>query len=76
MGLLEEGKKVVVAWAEDVRGSGYRNQIIWYLTRSDTGRLEVHAIQPDEQTEAMRVLFSTAAVCTKDLTAEVRALKE
>jgi hypothetical protein len=66
-------RTLVVAWAETVRGSGYNNRIIWRLWRHVDGRLEVDALQPEEQTEQMRVLFNVASVTTEELTGWVKA---
>jgi hypothetical protein len=69
-------RTLVVAWAETVRGSGYNNRIIWRLWRHDNGRMEVDALQPEEQTEQMRVLFNVASAVTEELTGWVKAAGE
>jgi hypothetical protein len=66
-------RTLVVAWAETVRGSGYGNRIIWRLWRHDNGRMEVDALQPEEQTEQIRTLFKVASAVTEELTGWVKA---
>jgi hypothetical protein len=69
-------RTLVVAWAETVHGSGYGNRIILRLWRHDNGRMEVDAIQPEQQTEQMRVLHKVASAMTEELTGWVKAAGE
>lgn len=65
-----ENKKVRAAWAENMSGPGWSNQIIWYVWW-DGSRHHVDALQPDEQTPGMRMLFDASAAINKNLVAEV-----
>jgi hypothetical protein len=69
-------RTLVVAWAETVHGSGYNNRIIWRLWRHVDGRMEVDALQPEEQTEQMRVLHKVASAVTEELTGWAKAAGE
>jgi hypothetical protein len=66
-------RALVVAWAETVRGSGYNNRIIWRLWRHVDGRLEMDALQLEEQAEQVRVLHKVASAVTEELTGWVKA---
>ena len=68
---LNDGDRVVTAWAEHASGPGWSNQIVWVIIRDAQGRLREEGIQPENQTHGMRALFDTAAAVTKSLTAEV-----
>jgi hypothetical protein len=70
-------RTLVVAWAETARlPGGSRNWLVWRLWRHNNGRMEVDALQPEEQTEQMRVLFNVASVATEELTGWVKAMGE
>ena len=71
---LNDGDSIVTAWAENVNGPGWSNQLIWVLIRERGGKLREEAIQPSDRTEAMATLHDVCAVATKELTAWVEAI--
>lgn len=50
-----EPGQVVAVWAEDARGPGWQNRVIWVLAFVD-GRHVVTAIQPEEQADGEHCL--------------------
>lgn len=68
-------KTVMGAWAEDYRGIGITNRLVWVALRdSVTGEITVEGIQPDEQSEEMWTLFPVLAPASEALIGAVRRL--
>ena len=68
---LNDGDRIVTAWAEHATGPGWSNQLVWVLVRERTGGLREEAIQPEDQTTEMQTLFWVCEAATKALTAAV-----
>lgn len=62
--------KVITAWAEEARGPGWHNNIVWALVRDSFGELRIEAIQPDQQTPVMLALHGVSATMAKTMTRE------
>lgn len=56
---LAPNESIRAAWCERASGPGWSNRIVWVLVQSPT-RIRVECLQPDEQTEDMRLLFDVA----------------
>jgi len=54
---LKEGERIVTAWAEDARGPGWSNTVVWYITKTREGKLQQCCMQPNEQNSEIRTLF-------------------
>lgn len=63
---------IVAAFAERAGGPGWRNSLIWVVGYDDLGGLRLWAIQPEDQTPEMMVLFNVCVAATETLTAHVR----
>lgn len=63
---------VVTAWAEEAHGPGWSNRLIWVICRVDTA-LDQIAIQPEDQTPEMMVLFDVSALAAREMTGWVKA---
>jgi len=61
-------RNIVVAWAENCSGPGWRNTLIWYIERLPDGKLEQNCLQPEEQTRDMLNIFSYSAMSASQLT--------
>lgn len=66
-----QGEPLVTAYAEAAAGAGWRNPVVWVITRARTGELVEHAIQPDEQTDTLRWLFPVSKSITTRMVAAV-----
>lgn len=62
-----ERKNVIAAFAKRESGPGWSNQLVWYVWRDEGGRLHLDALQPNEQTRAMRTLFDVSAAVNDSL---------
>lgn len=69
---LREGDHVVAAWGAHASGPGWNNQPLWILVRSRLGELREECLQPQQQTEAMRLLYDVSAVAMDGMTKAVR----
>jgi hypothetical protein len=69
-------RKVLAAWAQNASGPGWSNQLIWYVWW-DGARHHVDALQPEEQSPELMLLFSTSAALNVELVGEVeKVLRE
>lgn len=61
---LARGEHIIAVVPEYASGPGWANKPVWVHIRGMTGMLRSECIQPEEHTEALRVLFkSGAAMC-------------
>lgn len=68
---------IVAAYAESAAGPGWTNNPLWVIYRTLGGELKQTALQPDEQTKEMRIMFQFSAVAHEKMTSEVaRYFKE
>lgn len=60
---LEPGDTILTAYAEPASGPGWSNSPVWVVVQGREGKLRQECLQPNEQSEAMRILYavSTAA---------------
>ncbi len=58
---------IIAAWAESAAGPALSNRPIWYLTQDRNGELELHALQPSEQSKDMRLLYPISECCHRVL---------
>jgi hypothetical protein len=69
--------QVVGAWAEAPTGPGWSNRVVLVCIRNGLdGSHRVDALQPEEQTPEIAVLFRTACAVSEDLIAWVRGAAE
>jgi len=59
---------IIAAWAESAAGPGWSNTPIWHLTKNGDGILEIHALQPEEQSKDMRLLYPISEHCHRAMT--------
>jgi hypothetical protein len=64
---LQDGERVVTAWAEAPRGPGWSNTLVWYLVRARDGTLSVKALQPDEQSADMVMQFPYCELASRNM---------
>ena len=57
---LKRTERVVAVVPEIITGAGYNNSPLWiYIVDGIAGTYRVECLQPEQQTNRMRVLFST-----------------
>ena len=66
--------KVIAAWAEKCSGPGWSNCVVWYLSRTDAGCLEINCLQPEEMSDAMHIMFNINNVVSRDMRCAVETL--
>lgn len=52
---------IVTAWAEPASGPGWSNQPLWVIVKDGDGKLREECIQPEEQDQVMRTLYTISA---------------
>ena len=65
---------LIAAYAESACGPGWANAPVWVLWRELGGRYRLDALQPDEQSGAVRSLYTVSAAAHGAMTRAVRAL--
>lgn len=58
---MKDKPAVVTAWAEPCAGPGWANKPVWVLLRDKNNVLSIRCIQPEDQPDAMRVLYGVSA---------------
>lgn len=66
--------KVITAWAEEARGPGWHNNIVWALVRMPDGQLRIESLQPDQQSPVMMALHGVSSTMAKTMTREAAKL--
>lgn len=61
---------VLTAYAESARGPGWANAPVWLIVRSAAGALRQECLQPEEQTETMRLFYRVSEQAHHTMTAE------
>lgn len=57
---LKRNERVVAVVPEIITGAGYRNSPLWvYIVNAVDSTYRTECLQPEQQTDRMRVLFST-----------------
>jgi hypothetical protein len=71
---LDERDRIVAVVAEPASGPGWANTPLWIIMQDESGKLRRECLQPDEQSDGIRVLYATAAAVHGSLVKEVEAL--
>jgi hypothetical protein len=71
---LNEHEYVVAVVAEPACGPGWSNTPLWVIVQDRNGNLRRACLQPDEQSDGIRLLYATAAAVHRALMMEVVAL--
>lgn len=64
---LKDGETIVAVVPEHCSGPGWQNSVVWVYVQTRTGRIVIHALQPDEQSDEIRLLFDVGAVVCQKL---------
>lgn len=73
--ILNNGWLIQTAWAQHCKGHGWVNDVIWVLVqRQGTNELRIECVQPEDQTEEMRVLAGISEVCSDSMAQTVIGL--
>lgn len=64
--------QILAAWGESCSGPGWSNRLIWVLYRDANGKLQIHGIQPGDQTPLMFNFFRASEAINSELVAEIR----
>lgn len=57
---LKRNERVVAVVPETITGAGYNNSPLWiYIVNHLDGTYRIECLQPEQQTDRMRVLFPT-----------------
>lgn len=67
----KKGDHVVTAFAEPAAGPGWANSPVWVIVRGQDGALRQECLQPEEQSAAMRALYTVSAAAQAAMTREV-----
>jgi len=68
---LNNGERLVSAWAESCNGPGWSNRPVWYVVMKADQTYDMRAIQPQDQTLRMSTLCNVSDVVTRDMTQAV-----
>jgi hypothetical protein len=71
--ILDDRERVVSAWGERCSGPAWANQPVWVLICTAAGGYRLEAIQPQDQTPAMRALFNVSAAAAEEMRRAVEA---
>jgi hypothetical protein len=72
---LAKDEHIVAAWAEHCKGPGWENDVVWVCIRDGfTNRHRVDALQPEEHSDSMKVLFSVSALVSAQMRSHVIAV--
>jgi hypothetical protein len=71
---LNEHEHVVAVVADPACGPGWSNTLLWVIVQDGNGSLRRECLQPDEQSDGIRLLYATAAAVHRALMLEVGAL--
>jgi hypothetical protein len=70
---LQPGEKVITAFAEEAHGPGWANCPIWVVVQTEKLHYRLTAIQPEDQTSQMRLLYNVSAHCHLAMTSIVNS---
>lgn len=75
--ILGDGERIICAYCQPASGPGWANRPLWYLVENRaTGAIERRCLQPLEQTDTMRRIYSTCAAAHDLLMAELTGVIE
>jgi hypothetical protein len=66
--------RLIAVVAEPASGPGWANTPLWIIVQDGNGKLRRECLQPDEQSDGIRVLYATAAAVHGALVREVETL--
>jgi hypothetical protein len=69
-----EHDHIVAVVAEPANGPGWANTPLWVFVQDGSGKIRRECLQPDEQSDSIRVLYATAAAVHGSLVKEVEEL--
>ena len=73
---LKRTEHVVTAWAASAAGPGWANSPVWVLIRDMAdGSHRTECLQPDEQTDEIRLLYQFSALAHCQMTAAVERMR-
>ena len=58
---------IIATWAESAAGPGWSNTPIRYLTKDGNGKLGTHVLQPEQQSNDMRAMYTISEHCNQVL---------
>lgn len=58
---LREGDQVICAYAQPAAGPGWANQPLWVIVQGADRTLRRECLQPEEQSESLRLIYRTSA---------------
>jgi len=70
--LLNEGDRIVTAYAEHADGPGWSNRPLYIIVRNQSGELREECLQPEEQGAEVAAFYDIAAVVNKEVVGAVR----
>lgn len=73
---LDETDHIIAVVAEPASEHGWANTPLWVIVQDSNGKLRRECLQPDEQSDGIRVLYATAAAMHSALTREIEALRK
>lgn len=71
---LNAHDRIVAVAATPASGPGWANTPLWVVVQDRNGKLRRECLQPDEQSDGIRVLYATAAAVHAAMVREVEAL--
>ena len=71
---LNPGDQIIAVVPERAEGPGWSNDVVWVYIKTLRGTLRTESIQPEEQSDELRTLFSIGAEVCRELKAA--ALKQ
>lgn len=63
---------ILVVYARSASGPGWGNLPLWVVVANELNELREECIQPDEQTDAMRLLYRSSEAINNEMRQEVR----
>lgn len=71
---LEPTDRIEAVFAEPANGPGWSNTPLWVFIQDQNGKIRRECLQPDEQGDHIRLLYTTAAALHDTLKREVEIL--
>jgi len=71
---LQQGERIISAYAESCAGPGWANSPVWVIVLNTSGKLRQECVQPEEQTTEMHTLYHISSAAHVSMTKAVREL--
>lgn len=71
---LDEGDRIVTAYAQNADGPGWQNCPVWIVIRARDGTFREMCLQPEEQSLAMRIFYRIASEIHVMMTKEAQKI--